>query len=138
MIFHPRLLRRLLDDPGPNAILVDFDSSLGEEEMKVKVRDGLVAAISKEIACEPGMGENLGIIRIGPRDSAAFFACAEGIIKSGESRAWAPHCIHRLVGRIPFRAVPVEGLPWTEIDFPEDLERARRDVHPLCADAASV
>lgn len=134
VIFHADLLRRLLADPGPNAILVDFESELGDEEMKVRVTDGLVTAISKDIPGEPGMGENLGIIRIGARDSAAFFACAEGIIKAGEARAWAPHCIQRLVGRVPFRAVPTGGLPWTEIDFPEDLAHARRNIHPLCAD----
>lgn len=136
VIFHADLLRRLLSDPGPNAILVDFESELGDEEMKVKVRDGVVSAISKELPAEPGMGENLGIIRIGERDAPAFFACAEGIIKAGEARAWAPHCIHRLVGRVAFRAVPVAGLPWTEIDFPEDLAHARNEVHPLCVDGA--
>jgi choline kinase len=29
----------------------------------------------------------------------------------------------------------VAGLPWTEIDFPEDLERARTQVLPAIAPA---
>jgi choline kinase len=26
--------------------------------------------------------------------------------------------------------VATDGLPWIEIDYPEDLERARRDIAP--------
>jgi len=29
-----------------------------------------------------------------------------------------------------FQACDVSDLPWTEIDFPEDLERARAEILP--------
>jgi len=33
-------------------------------------------------------------------------------------------------------AVSASGLPWIEIDFPEDLERARREVWPQLSRSA--
>ena len=30
------------------------------------------------------------------------------------------------------------GLPWIEIDFPEDLERARQEIHPQLSERAAT
>ena len=32
-----------------------------------------------------------------------------------------------------FAVEDVTGLPWIEIDFPEDLEKARREIFPILA-----
>lgn len=134
VLFHPECLRRLLAQDWQNAILVDFESELSDEEMKVRVdANNVVTAISKELTPEPGMGENLGIIRMGAEGARAFFDCAADLIATGEKRAWAPHCIQLLIGKTPFHAVAVNGLPWTEIDFPADLVYAREEIHPKCA-----
>ena len=41
--------------------------------------------------------------------------------------------LHLLVGRQPVEAVDVTGLPWTEVDFVEDLRRAEAEVFPAIA-----
>ena len=33
-----------------------------------------------------------------------------------------------------FQVEDVTGLPWVEIDFPEDLEKARREILPRLVD----
>ena len=38
--------------------------------------------------------------------------------------------LHLLVSRRPVQAVDVTGLPWTEVDFVEDLRRAQVEVFP--------
>lgn len=132
VLFHFDLLKRLLDDPSPDAILVDFDRTLGDEEMKVRVEDGIVAEISKTIPALPGMGENVGIIKISKAAAPHFLARADELFASGKRNAWAPHCIHLLVGQVPFRAIPVAGTPWTEADSPDDLAHAREVIFPMC------
>ena len=41
--------------------------------------------------------------------------------------------LHLLVTRWPVRGVDVTGLPWTEVDFVEDLRRAQSEVFPKIA-----
>ncbi|MCB2155300.1 phosphocholine cytidylyltransferase family protein [bacterium] len=132
VLFHPSLLKKLLNDPAPNAILVDFDSDLGEEEMKVQAENGVVTAISKELAPGPQMGENVGLIKLSAETSGLFFKHARVHLMTGGQKAWAPKGIALLFGKATFNAIPVDGTPWTEIDFPEDLDRARNEVYPLC------
>src|SRR5262249_37880683 len=53
VLFHPQLLTKLLSAPVADALLVDYvdkqHNHLGEEEMKVKVRDGVVVDIRKDM-----------------------------------------------------------------------------------------
>ena len=41
--------------------------------------------------------------------------------------------LHLLVSRQHVQAVDVTGLPWTEVDFAEDLRRAQTEVFPEIA-----
>ena len=137
VLFHPSLLEKLLSDSAPDAILVDFASNLGDEEMKVQVEKGVVTAISKELNPGPQMGENVGLIKLSAETAGLFFRHARVHLETGGRKAWAPKGIALLIGKVPFHAIPVDGTPWTEIDFPEDLERARKEVYPLCVSAAA-
>lgn len=132
VLFHPALLDKIVNDEAPDAILVDFDNELADEEMKVVVDHGIVNAIAKDLPVRPGMGENVGIIKLSAEGAEPFFRESRRYIDEGQVKAWAPRAIHLLVGRRPFKAIPVDGIPWTEIDFPEDLVHARENVYPLC------
>ena len=51
------------------------------------------------------------------------------------ARQWKPCAIGVTscpvrASRWPLRAMSTEGLPWIEIDYPADLERARTEVEP--------
>ena len=47
--------------------------------------------------------------------------------------AWAPAALDRVAKDVPIHGIDVRGLPWTEIDFPEDLVRAEKKVWPAIA-----
>jgi choline kinase len=131
VVFHPTLLRRLMDEPNANALLYDPRPQMGDEEMKVVVdASGNVERISKRIDPGSAAGENLGLVKFGPGTASAAF---EALQAEGLRGLWLPECINALRGVRPFRAVEAGDLPWTEIDFVEDLELARRTVYPRCA-----
>ena len=52
------------------------------------------------------------------------------LIDGGAVRAWAPRAFAEFSQTHPLHAVGTRGLPWIEIDFPEDYQRAVRDVLP--------
>jgi choline kinase len=127
VVVDPRLVGRLLA-AAPNALLVDLEARLDEEAMKVVVRDGQVAAIDKGLDPAESDGENVGVVKFDAEGAAALFRAARRLLGAGRTNAWAPAAYALMLGEMTIGVVPTEGLPWIEIDFPEDLARAEREV----------
>lgn len=133
VLFHQRLLDDLLTARAEDALLVDSRTdgpALGDEEMKVCVRRGLVTAISKTLADAETDAENVGIGRFGPDGARLLVQLMDDLLAGGARRDWLPRAFAAFAAIRPLRAVDTRGLPWIEIDFPEDYWRACSDVLP--------
>ena len=134
VLFHPALLDDLLGARYEDALLLAYrvadDPPFGDEEMKVKVRGGRVIDISKEMAPDEADGENLGIVKFGPRGAALLVEIMDRLVAAGGLRAWAPRAFREFAQVRPLHAIGTRGFPWIEIDFPEDYRRAVRDILP--------
>jgi choline kinase len=128
VLFHRDILKSLLDSPHGDALAVDFESVLAEEEMKVQVRDGRVVALSKQLS--NGDGENLGMIKLTADGSRVLFTKIDELLRQNHRQVMVPFALNAIAPSYSLAAVPVQGLPWIEIDFPEDYERARDVVYP--------
>jgi len=122
------LIARLVEAPVDDAVLVDSSSILAEEEMKVRIWQGFAVDFSKELRAQDAHAENVGILKFGAPGGRRLLAHLDGLLAAGYENAWAPMAFRAFAQGWPLRAIPVDGLPWTEIDFPEDLERARQLV----------
>lgn len=129
VFFHPAIMGKLAGFPGEDCIAIDYDSYLNEEEMKVKVKDGLVADMSKTMTVEDADGENLGLVKFGIKGGEALFKIMGKLIADGKVNEWAPYAFRELAKSYPLYVVGTEGLPWIEIDFPEDIEKAREKIY---------
>jgi choline kinase len=136
VLFDPRLLRRLLSDPREDVLTYDPESILEEEEMKLRLEGNRVAEMSKDLDADRAHGENVGLLKFGAEGTEALMTELEDIIAGGTVKTWAPFAFDRLCRKRPLHALSTDGLPWIEIDFPEDLERARRVVWPVIEAAA--
>lgn len=134
VLFHPVLLDDLLACRHDAALLVAYrepqQAPFGDEEMKVKVRCGRVADMSKTMAPDEADGENLGIVKFGPKSAPRLIEIMDEIVAEGRLREWAPRAFRAFAFERPLHAIGTRGYPWIEIDFPEDYERALRDVLP--------
>jgi len=129
VLFHPVIPRVLA---RWNGSVLAYDSSSGgeAEHMKVEVRGGALASMSKELPANRTAGENVGMLRLAGDVAAATFEAGEAILAAGHERDWLASAVDiAAVGR-RLHCLDVRGLPWTEIDFPEDLEHARTKVQP--------
>ena len=52
------------------------------------------------------------------------------LIAAGGLKDWAPRAFGEFAKAHPLHAIGTRGLPWIEIDFPEDYRRAVNDVLP--------
>jgi choline kinase len=135
VLFHSALLDDLLSARHENALLLAYREAdqplFGDEEMKVKVRCGRVTDMSKGMDPAEADGENLGIVKFGAEGAAALVDIMDRLIDAGGVRDWAPRAFAEFAKTHPLHAIGTRGLPWIEIDFPEDYERAVREVLPL-------
>jgi choline kinase len=134
VLFHPQLLDDLLTSRHEDALLVSYQEAdappFSDEEMKVKVRRGRVVDISKTMAPEEADGENLGVVKFGAAGAELLASILETRVGAGALRDWAPRAFAEFAKRRPLHAVGTRGFPWTEIDFPEDYQRAVNEILP--------
>ena len=134
VLFHPQLLTDLLTARHGAALLLAYrqpgDPAFGEEEMKVKVRGGRVVDMSKHMNPADADGENVGIARFDARVAPVLVRHIDQLVAAGNRREWAPRAFAAFAAQEPLYAVGTRGYPWTEIDFPEDYERAVREILP--------
>lgn len=132
VLFHPRMLSSLLESSYENALLLsDTDANpMGEEEMKVKIREGRVVDISKTLDPREADGENVGIVKFSAAGATALVGYMDQLIANGGGKDWAPRAFREFAQHHPLHALSTRGLPWIEIDFPEDYQRAVNEIYP--------
>ena len=142
VLFHPQLLSDLVTAKYEDGLLMayqdDDEQPLGDEEMKIKVRRGRVVEISKTLAPADADGENLGIVKFGSEGARLLVGVLDQRIAAGGLRDWAPRAFAEFARQRPLHAIGTRGLPWTEIDFPEDYERAVNEILPAIEEDADT
>jgi len=131
ILVSPELLRRLVASPARDAALVDTSSTLDDEVMKVTIWQGFAVDFSKELPPWASHGENVGLLKFSAAGGRRLVEHIDALVAAGDLNAWAPQAFRSLAQVWPIRAISTDGLPWTEIDFPADLDRARELVRPL-------
>jgi len=139
VLFHPQLLAKLLESSRDDALLLsDTETTpLGDEEMKVRLKEDRVVDISKDMDPHEADGENVGIVKFGAEGAKALVGYMDELIASGAVKDWAPRAFREFALNHPLRALSTGGLPWIEIDFPEDYQRAVTEVYPRIESALS-
>lgn len=133
VLYDPRMLQRLMDGRAENALLFDGDLEPGDEPVKICLDSTATIVDFGKKPENPGVrhGESVGFFRFCPETAAAL---AERAVWY---RANAPEleyeeAIRDVILAQPerFSAVDVSDLPWTEIDFIQDVVRARDVILP--------
>jgi L-glutamine-phosphate cytidylyltransferase len=132
VLFPRDFLRRLVAAAPPSAFLVDRAFEDTGEEVKYYLRGDRVIALGKKVVPESWqqVGEGIGFFKCGAEAGPELIRRLEQVIREGDGLNEYEDALHLLVGSRHVGWVDVTGLPWTEIDFAEDLRRARDEVLP--------
>lgn len=130
ILFHPLILRKLLESHYPDALTMSKQEGMGEEEMKVKVNSDRIIDISKEISPHHADGENVGIVKFSSHGAKVLFEKIDELISKGVVDKWVPFAFKQIISYHHLYAVDIGDLPWIEIDFVEDYERAKAVIYP--------
>src|SRR5262249_36387610 len=136
VLYDSELLLRLRDDGGASAFLVDPRSDETGEEMMVAVRGGRARHIARRVGkgdaqgSWDSVGESVGFLKIGAQHAAPMRAMLEAHVAAGHRTTEYEAVYDTFLDAHEVGVVPVGDAPWTEIDFEEDVARARDVVLP--------
>jgi choline kinase len=130
VLFDPEILERVLRSPHPEALAVERRREFCAEEMKVELAGERILAMSKELPAGRAHAENVGVLRFSAEGARLLFDRIEELLAAGAEKQFCPFAFNAIADERPLHAVPIEGLPWIEIDFTDDLLRAREEILP--------
>jgi choline kinase len=136
VLYDWRLLERLLGSAHADCILIARGDP-DPEWLEVRIREDRIVAFDKCITvadCDL-RAEWVGIARFSAATAARLAAAIERYVESGEVDVIYEKPIRDVIlatGAFGFE--DVTDLPWIEIDFPEDVQRARLEILPRLLD----
>jgi choline kinase len=134
LLFCRTMVDRLVASPAADCLLVDDRLVDSGEEVKVVSRsDGRVYELGKQVRRDGTViGESVGIYKFSAETTHDLIEALRRAVREN------PHVeyetvIDSLLEHIPIGYVRVGDLPWIEIDFPQDVDRARDEIWPSIA-----
>jgi choline kinase len=127
VLFHPLLLEKLVKGENKSLLLVE-QKKTGEEEVKVKTENSLIKEIHKQINPKEAEGEFIGIAKFVNKDNPLFIKSLSYGVENKQENNYFEFAVNMMCDETELIAVYTEGLPCIEIDFPEDLKRAKEDL----------
>ncbi|WP_439816112.1 NTP transferase domain-containing protein [Zavarzinia sp. CC-PAN008] len=138
VLYDARLLGRLFNSGNPNSLLLDRDIEPGEEPVKLCIEgaDRIVDFRKKPDFPGDWHGESVGFFRFTADVAADLAERVADYVANGRRHMEYEEPIRDLLlasapGRIGFE--DITGLPWVEIDFPEDVAKAHALLPRLVA-----
>jgi choline kinase len=136
VLYDERILSALVAGSRPvNRLLIDHDFEAGDEPVKLCLQAGVPVELRKQLAADlkfDTIGESVGFFRFDHAGARRLAALVADYVDTG--RAHMPHeeAVRDLLRERSqvLEVADVTGLPWIEIDFPNDVVRAARDVLP--------
>lgn len=136
VLYHERIMTALAaGNPPRNRLLIDREFEPGEEPVKLCVRNGVPVELRKQLASGlqyDTIGESVGFFRFDEAQARRLAALAAAYVET--ERAHLPHeeAVRDLLLERggSFEVADITGLPWIEIDFPNDVARAANEVLP--------
>jgi choline kinase len=133
VLYDRRILERLVASQHANCLLIDRDFVPGEEPVKICLSAGRIVEFRKKVeASYDTVGESVGFFRFDAATAERLLDAARLYVEGGQASAPHEEAIRDIVLAAPeaYGVEDVSGLAWIEIDFPDDVARAERDVLP--------
>ncbi len=126
-LFEPAVLGKLLDAPAaPITLAIDRKDSYDSDDMKVRLNGSRLIEVGKTLSSEAIDGESIGIMRFSGDGPRAFSNVLDEIMRTPNGITWwYLKAIGVLADQGLVETHSIEGLTWGEVDFKEDLDRAR-------------
>ena len=136
VLYHTQILKALVaGERAVNRVLMDRDFEAGDEPVKLCLRGAVPVELRKRVAPDlqyDTVGESVGFFRFNEAGARRLTEIVAGYVARGASDMPHEEAVRDLIREHDhaFDVADVTGLPWIEIDFPQDVARAEREILP--------
>ncbi len=135
VLYAHEILCRLVTSRHTTALLMDENVRQDSEECMVSAIGQRVIRLSKSIPSEyEDIGEGVGFLRVKKEDIPVLLEAVQRHIDAENLDMEYEDALQEFFERVPVGYEKIGGLPWVEIDFPEDVKRATDQVLPAIHD----
>ena len=141
VLYSEELVERLVNSRHQNCLLLDRAFDPGDEPVKVCVRDGEIVEFRKWLSAEFDFcGESVGFFKLSAEVAKKIIIQTELYLRQDRRHEPYEETIRDVLLTSPrgtFAFEDITGMPWIEIDFAADIERANAEVLPRILAAES-
>jgi choline kinase len=135
VLFHPKIMQILISSFHENCFLIDQDFAPGDEPVKIAIHNGQMVEFRKALPAElefDTLGESVGFFKFDGNIATKIAQLCDGYKTEGLLGAPHEEALRDILLALPraFACEDVSGLPWIEVDFPKDVERAIKEILP--------
>lgn len=127
-IFETSVLKKLLAEAtAPITLAIDHKDRYDADDMKVQLDGGRLLAVGKDLPLDQVDGESIGMLRFTAQGGALFRDALEAAMRQPQgTSSWYLRVIGAIAKEGHVATVSIQGHEWGEIDYPVDLQNARR------------
>lgn len=138
VLYDAQMIQRLCQSRHPNCLLYDGDIEPGEEPVKICLKEGEIVDFGKIVSSgHDRHGESVGFFRFSSEVASRLVSIVDRYVAAGRSDEMYEEAIRDLLRATPIGTFGIEditGCPWIEIDFAEDVARAKSEILPRLVD----
>jgi len=139
VLYEQSILAQLVGAKRADLLLIDCEFAAGDEPVKICMKNGQIVEFRKTLAADlkfDKIGESVGFFRFSPEMGLALIEHTAEYVESGRHDAPCEEAIRDLIlaNAERFAVRDITGKQWIEIDFPEDVERAEKEILPFVDD----
>jgi choline kinase len=136
LVFHPGMLRALLDAPDPNAVIVDRRIDASSDMQKAEMKGRRIGRMGKDLALDVAAAEVVGPAKFSAAGAAHLVRHLDALVAAGERNRWAYEVFGAVADAIAFTGVDNPGCFWAEVDTPADALEANQRIPRTLVDFA--
>ncbi len=126
VIFGKNLLEKISDKSEYSQLLLETKSCAEEEVKMIINKNNRILEIGKQLEIERCAGEFIGIGKFNKNILSEFKKFLQYGIDNKQENNYFEYAVNLLAKKVVLKAVPTDDIPCIEIDFPQDLERAKQ------------
>jgi len=131
MVLEKKLMKRLLDDPSINGVLVNKFSELPEKDFKAKIENGRIMEIGTDLFCSNCV-PLLPVYKFSKSDFNRWISEIDDFIERGLVNVYAEEAFNSISNDLILNPVYFHDEFCMEIDTVNDLMIARNHYTPAC------
>jgi choline kinase len=136
LVFHPAMLKALLDAPDENAVIVERHIVPTSDMQKAQMDGRLILQMGKHLPAEVAAAEVVGPVKFSAAGAQRIIQRLDELVQAGDRNRWAYEVFGSVGPEIGFSGVDNPGCFWAEVDTATEALEANQRIPRALVDFA--